>query len=349
MFWPEDASLTLNDAASGTQVLGNFWSRGSIDIGSKCSVTEGVVYYGAGETVSGSGNYITEPVNSPFPNMPQLDTAYYEGLMAGYDNDIDANSQTDTIVQDTNLNLSGLLECYDFYTEGRVTISGYGKIVAKNDVLLHNKGGAGNQALTITPDPGKKIEILAGNNFLVSNNVGRRKTQIDSGTIMYARNSAGSSSLFEILQSSPVSYTSIDQASILSRRRLIVDNGVTITDSTLYVACADSDTNNLLQIAGGSTVSGKIISKGRDYPSLQIDSAASVGGLVYQYCDCDPIRGRTDISDDAVINGVVLAHRFQGDSLGTAVITYDLPVVLNALPDGWDGYVMTEPYSWDDH
>lgn len=357
IFWQEDGPgdrLNLFKKGGGTKIYGNFWSRGSTQIDKPSEVTDGQIYYGSGETVAGTGTFTSQELQPRFPNMPVIDATSYEDLMNQYDSLIDANTSTDTLPPpEPGFNLAGERLYWNFQTEGNLTITGYGRIIAKNDVLLHNTGGGKRkQTLIITPDPGKTIEIMAGKNFIISNTRGKREIIINPGTILYARNNIDSDSLFQIMQSNP---TNITEALVLARRRLMVTDGASITNSTLYVDYHNTlSTNNLLQISGsGTTVKGAVISRGRAEPSLQINDAASVSGFIYQYGSsmANPTlgEGQAQIDGGSTIIGSLLARQFNSDSLGPATITYDLSEVLSALPQGFSGYVMTEPNSWDDN
>jgi len=348
IFWQQDGPgtrLNFNNSGSGTDVSGDFWSVGSSRINSSSEVTNGLVYYGQGEAVTGSGSYSTQAVAPPFPAMPAVNTATYDTLMADYDSDISGNGNP---WQSGTINLTGnTLRFQDFRTRNNLVITGYGRIVASRDVLLHYTGGSGAQSLTITPQGGTGIiEIIAGRNFRINTNGGNRSVTINPGVRMYARNAPGTNKLFDIRESST---TSISGALIMARRRLFVRNGASITNSTLYLDYANSATRNRLQIQGsGTTVTGTAISQGRDNNlALAIRSGASFTGLAYQYGSAT--QGRARVDGNATITGALLVRQFRNTTLGPATITYNESAMLAAMPDGFPGAATMRAESWDDN
>jgi len=96
LFWQESgpqSSLNFSTSSGGTNILGNIWSVGSAVINSPSSVSSGMVYYGQGETISGSGVYQTEMVVEPFPDMPAIDTSSYDALKSDWNNRISLAAQ----------------------------------------------------------------------------------------------------------------------------------------------------------------------------------------------------------------------------------------------------------------
>jgi len=160
---------------------------------------------------------------------------------------------------------------------------------------------------------------------------------------LYSRNPGGTNDLLRIRNDD----TSIDQAVIIAGRRLIVQGSADITDSTLYVDYASSSGNNRLQIEdSGTTVTGAVISRGRESPSLRINSGASVTGFLYQYGDASD--GRCQINGNSTVTGVVMTRQFHNNSLGPATITHSLASALSYMPQGLNG-VVVESGSWDDN
>ncbi|MFC1755234.1 hypothetical protein ACFL96_17890 [Thermoproteota archaeon] len=115
VFWQQDPGSTLL-FASGTHIVGDFWSVGSTTINSGSDVTNGVVYYGSGETISGNGVYTTQEVTPPFPDMPVFDPdIYYNPLKADWNsriNDADEDNHGQTggkslIIDGITVNWSG--------------------------------------------------------------------------------------------------------------------------------------------------------------------------------------------------------------------------------------------------
>ncbi len=436
VFWQLDGPgtrLTLKTGSGGTQISGNFWSVGSSRINSPSSVTNGIVYYGSGETIDGSGTYSTEEVQPPFPDMPAIDTTYYDNLMTDWDSRIDAadssisagtgnltlTSNVDwtgqTISQrniDTNgyditgtnftvtcrnfnlennseisagasnftincsvdfvmagnaqinannysintsrhftmdgtasINSSAFALYLDdnFDTDGTVSVAGNGYIVCSNagQVLLHSE--AGDSGVFTAAPSGGNIYFLSGDDLIVNSTQNDTTAIFNPGCFLYSRSASGTGRLLRIRNAN----TAISDAVIIAERRIIVEDGADITDSTLYVDYASSNSNNLLRITdSGTTVSGAVISRGRAHPSLQIKSDASVTGLVYQYGSAD--RGRTELDGSSIITGCLLARQLDGNSLGPATITHDLSAVLSNLPPGFSG-VSIECGSWNDY
>lgn len=351
VFWQGDGQNSELDVRGNTHIRGNFWSAGSALIRSGSDVTGGLVYYAEGEGIRGAGIYATQVVKGSPPAMPLLDTAYYENLMAGYDSKIDANISTlDEEWRDETIDLNGgiIYQFRNLETRGDVIITGHGKIIVKKDIILNARNERGS--LNILPSGGI-IEILAGGNFMISNNRAEQTVNISSSTIMYARNASLTyNEIFGIDRGKKLSnVTSIIDALILARRRLIVRKGASITDSTLYLDYANPSNNNLLQITDSGTqiINGIVISRGRRAPSLQINSGASVTGLVYQYANSN--EGWAEIDGGSIIQGALLVRQFYNDRFGPATVTHSLNDILSALPEGIDGYVLTEPSSWDDN
>lgn len=103
------------------------------------AVNDGIIYYQEGKIVDGDGDYIKQPV-SVLPSMPILDTSYYDKLMDIYDQLIGKVSSLKSDWQSGVIFLRGnTLEFRDFKTDKNLTITGYGRIIAKRDVYLHTR------------------------------------------------------------------------------------------------------------------------------------------------------------------------------------------------------------------
>lgn len=349
VFWQEDGpgtQLVFANGGGGTHIAGDFWCRGSSTIGSNSDVTNGWVYYGATETVSGTGSYTAQAVQPPFPAMPALDPTGYDDLINSFNNTIDSvPSGARDKYQVNDLTLAGGVFRYkNFITNGDITISGNGYIVASKSIRLHSDDSASG-TLTITPSGGN-IYFLAGEDIIVNSARDDTNVIINAGAYLYSRSQTNTFQLIKI-QKHAATTTNIDSAFIIGNRRVIVQNGADITNSVLYVNYASSNQNNLLQITGsGTTVSGSVVSRGRAHPSLQINNGAQVTGLVYQYAN--NIRGRAQVDGNSLITGALLVRQFHNDSLGPATITGDLSSLPSPLPMGFEDFeVYIDSDSWD--
>jgi hypothetical protein len=233
-----------------------------------------------------------------------------------------------------------IIGCKNFTTDGNITISGHGYIVASQDINLHsNNSSAGT--LTVTPSGGN-IYFLAARDLTVNSTKNDTNVAINSGAYLYSRAQSATDQLVRIRKHSSTT-TNIDSAFIIARRRIIVESGAQVTNSTLYVSDV-SDTNNYLQITdSGTSVSGSVISvSGRD-PGLIIDNGATVTGLVYQWGGSD---GYIKI-DDATITGCVVSSQYTNDRIVSSTITYNTSSLPSNLPEGFNDYISVDPNSWD--
>ncbi|MDD5291858.1 MAG: hypothetical protein PHY46_01560 [Candidatus Omnitrophica bacterium] len=437
VFWHQDgpgAQLTFSNSGSGTDVVGDMWSIGSANIGSNSSITGGKIYYAQGETVTGSGSYTAQVVPPPFPQIPSLDTTYYDDLMTdwnaridaadsnissgsgdltlssdvdwtgqnisrrdidtnGFDitgtnftvtcrsfnlennSEIDSNASNFTINCNRDFNMTGNsqinaddyrincsrnflmsgtsninssdFELYlddDFDSNGTVSITGYGYIVC-SDIGQINLHDATTDSGTFTATPsGGSIYFLSGTDMTVNSTQNDTGVILNSGCFLYSRNPSGTTDTLTIRNED----TTIDGATIIAERRIIVEDGADITDSVLYVGYASSNSNNELSITDSSTtVTGTVISRGRNVPSLRINNSASVTGLVYQY-DGVGTLGRAEVDGGSTITGALLVRQFDGNSFGPATVTYDEDSLPSPLPEGFQSSgVEIESGSWD--
>lgn len=160
---------------------------------------------------------------------------------------------------------------------------------------------------------------------------------------MYAQNPA-SNRYFQISESTS---TTINSALIMARQRLMVGDGAAVTNSILYLDYSSASSNNYLQITdAGTTISGAVISEGREDNALDIRSNATVTGLAYQYGSAT--EGQARVDGGSTITGALLARQFRNNQLGPATITYSFASLLSALPSGFPGGVMTDIESWND-
>ncbi|MFC1703887.1 hypothetical protein ACFL1E_03770 [Candidatus Omnitrophota bacterium] len=233
----------------------------------------------------------------------------------------------------------------NFDTNGNnVNVSGYGYIVCSNNgrILLHHENSDSGK-FTVTPSSGD-IFFLSGDSMEVNSNRFDTDVEMKPGCFLYSRNPSGNRDELVVRSSN----TTIDGATLIAERRLIVQNGAKVTNSELYVATASTNQNNDLQITGMYTnVSGLVISRGRRHPSLIINNSASVTGLVYQYGTAT--RGRAQVAGGSTITGGLWVCQFHNTTFGPATVTYGLSDILAALPEGFGAFASQEPYTWDDH
>ncbi|MBU1061379.1 MAG: hypothetical protein KJ952_01460 [Candidatus Omnitrophica bacterium] len=338
VYWGRDTGAWL-ELRTSTTINGDLWSRGTTDVKSGCSVT-GNSYCPTTENVTGAGSYTEVEIDSPYPSMPQIDETSYSNLMSSFNTYINTYGTNSNRNQSTDLTLTGnIIGCKNFNTTGNITISGYGYIVAKQNINLHSPNSASG-TLTITPSGGN-IYFLAARSLTVNSTQNDTNVTINSGAYLYSRAQSNNNQLVRIRKHAATS-TDIASAFIIATRRIIVQSGDQVTNSTLYVSDV-SDNNNYLQITdSGTLVSGSVISvSGRD-PGLIINNGATVTGLVYQW---GASSGYTQLNN-ATITGAVVSSQYNNDRIVNSTITYSATSLPNP-PAGFDGYVSVEPDSWE--
>jgi hypothetical protein len=348
LFWGRLTGSTLN--INNTTVTGDYWSRGTTDIANNSTVA-GVSFRPDNQDITGGGVYSEMSVATPYLSMPVIDTSFYDSLMATYDAMEDACGSGSDINQTTNLVLSGnTLCCRDFDTNGNITISGYGYIVANRDIRLHDEN-SDSGIFTISPSGGE-IVFVAGRSVIINSNKNDTTVTVYPGVRFYSRSQGVSNGLVDIRNDT----TNIDGALILSARQLLVEKGANLTNTTLFVADAGSTTNNVLSITGSGTNVGTlpgpctIISMGRNNSggasdtALTVDSGANAVGLLYQYDTAN--MGLTRINS-ATITGALIANQFQGDAINNATVTYNQSALPSIAPQGLPYYAAKEENSWD--
>ncbi|MBI5766067.1 hypothetical protein HZA71_02450, partial [Candidatus Falkowbacteria bacterium] len=358
LFWGRDVA---NLSFTNVTVDGDFWSIGTTNIPANSTVINGKAYRPSTEDITGAGSY-TEANIGAFPyfsdfsgssathSTPPFDASYYTTLISGYDA-IEASCITATdIVQTSGLVLSGnTVCCRDFDTNGNITISGNGIIVANRDILLHNTTGDSG-ALTISPSGGNII-FIAGRDIIVNSTQADTSVTVNSGARFYSKSDGITTGEINLRNDT----TNIDGALILSARRIVIQNSANITNSTIFLNDPGTVTNNALIIRGSGTSVGtvaapcSVISMGRASPSLQTINTVSINGLVYQ-ADANNL-GRTNIAGSSNanrvnINGVLIANRFAGNDIDNANITYNSQAIPDPPPEGFDGFVTKKPDSW---
>lgn len=339
VYWGRDTGSWL-ELRNSTTVDGDLWSRGTTDVKSGCSVTD-TAYCPSNKDITGSGSFTEEKIDSPYPSMPRIDETYYDNLITTFNSYINDYGTDTNRNQSTDLVLDGdIIGCKNFKTDGNITISGNGYIIAKEKIKLHSTDAASG-TLTITPSGGN-IYFLARESLMVNSTENDTNVTINSGAYLYSRARTDTGQLVNIRKHASTT-TNIDSAFIIGRRRIIVQDGAQITNSTLYVSDV-SDTDNYLQIKNsGTTVSGNVISvSGRD-PGLIINDGASVTGFVYHWGGSS---GYTKLND-ATITGSVVASRYTNDRIVTSTITYSATSLPSTPPQGFDGYVSVEANSWE--
>jgi len=358
LYWGRDAA---NLSFSNVTIDGDFWSIGSTSIPSSSTVTGGSAYRPNTENISGSGSY-TEVNAGAFPyfsdfsgstathSTPQFNAAYYTALTSDYDTREAACVTGVDINQNTSLVLNGnTVCCRDFNTNGNITISGNGYIIANRDLLLHSANGDSG-TLTFSPSGGK-IVLISGRDILINSNQADTPVIMNPGVRMYSKSDSSTSGEITIRNDT----TDIDGALILAARRIIVQDSANIINSTLFLNDPGNATNNNLTITNSGTTVGtitspcNIISIGRGTPTLAITTTASAAGLLYQR-DSNNL-GRTNISGQnnanrVNITGSVIANGFQGNSISNANIIYDPAAIPDPPVEGFVGFATKDPDSW---
>ena len=342
VFWGRDTGSDLRLIRS--TINGNFWSRGTTDVQRGSSINDGIAYCPneIQYDITGDGVFTKQKINLPYPDMPQIDQSYYDKLMESFDSYIDSHGTGQNRNQTTDLVLNGdIIGCKNFNTSNSITISGHGYIVARNNINLRSQR-ASSGTLTISPSGGN-IYFLAGRSLNVNSTRADTNTIINAGANLYSR--AGTNTRQRLLiQKHSSTTTSIDSAFIIARRRIDVQDGSQVTNSTLYVSDV-SDTNNYLRIRDSDTmVSGNIISVSGRAPGLIINNYASASGLIYHWGDNS---GDTTL-DDAIISGSVVASQYNSNRIRDTVVNYDLTSLPVTLPEGFGWEVVVESESWDD-
>jgi len=366
LFWGNN--LGANLTFTNVSINGDFWSIGTTSIPASSSVTNGIAYRPTTEDIIGAGSYTTQSITFPYFfnfsgstatfSTPPINTTFYTNLISDYDTKEAACTTLTDIFQTTDLVLTGnTVCCQDFDTNGNITISGNGYIVANRDILLHTQlADAGT--LTISPS-GSKIVFIAGRDITVNSTGKDTSVTMNPGVRLYSK-SDGIATGFVTIRNDT---TNIDGALILAARRILINNSANIINSTLFVNDAGAATSNNLTVTdlGTSvgTLSGpcSLISLGHGSPSLQITSRASVTGLIYQR-DGDATEakehayGRINITSSSAVNrvnitGCIIANRFGGNNIDNANITYDPLAIPDPPPEGFDGFATKKPDSWN--
>jgi len=326
-----------------TTINGDLWSRGTTQVQAGSSVT-GTAYCPDNEDITGSGTFTEAKIDSPYPSMPQIDETYYNNLINTANSYITTYGTSSDITLSTSVNLTGGFYGYrNITTTGNITISGNGFVIASRNINLHSTDPASG-TLTISPSGGN-IYFLAGRNLTVNSTNNDTNVIIngDANNKVYLYSQDSNNNCLVRIRKNPSTATNVDSAFIIGERRIIVEAGAQVTNSTLYVSDV-TDANNYLQITdSGTSVSGSIISVSDRDPGLIIISGALIRGFVYHW---GGTTGRTRL-DSVAITGSVVVSQYRNDRIVSSTITYD-PAFLPAIPpEGFEGYVLIDPNSWD--
>lgn len=360
LFWGRRTGSTLTLTA--TAIAGDFWSQGTTNIPAGSTVAGGSAYRPTTENITGAGTYTEVDVGaSPYfssfsgatstVSTPQITSTYYTNLITTYTAQLSRPNSGTCNPSGGTITLTGgndIICQNDFNTNGNLTITGTGFIVAKRDVLLHSEN-ADSGTLTITPVSGP-IVFIADDNFTVGPPSPQNDSpvSVSSGTRMFCR-SNGNNDTFNIRRPT----TSISGALILANRLVIIQDGADVNSSTLFIADNGDTTNNYLRITGSGTTVGALASPSciidlgsasGNPSSLTIESSASAAGLFYQY-DSSGNTGRTRLNS-ATIQGIVIADRFQGNAITSSTITYDPGAISDPPPEGFNGFATKKPNTW---
>lgn len=333
LYWGRHEATDV-EFTSNMTVDGNYWSVGSTEIQSGSSVTNGVAYYGPGEDIYGAGTFSKIEI-SDSPSIPQINETYYDNLMSSYNTMIDAASGGDYNLS-TDLVLSGnTINCRDFDTDGNITISGNGYIVATRNILLHDHA-SDSGTLTITPSGGS-IYFLADDNIEVDSTKSDTYVTMDSGVVLYSRRTNRHINIIN-------DNTAIDGAFIIAVKELSVSDSADLTNCTLYVPDDSAQASLIITGSGTTVTTSNIISVSPANKGLEIEDA-TVSGFVYHYGGAS---GDTKIKD-ATISGTVVCSYYNNHKIEGSTITYDWSSIPSPLPEGFDGLITKETGSWDDN
>lgn len=353
LFWGRFTGTNLT--LSSTTIDGDYWSRGSSIINSPSTVINGIAYCPDTQSVTGTGAFTTQTIAAPYPNMPAINAGFYTNLISTYNGIIAANGSAATINQNTNLVLTGnTINCRTFNTNttagSSVTISGNGIIVANRDIFLNTAGGNG-RTLTISPSGGS-IVFLAGRSLTVNAAGGTNVVSSSNGVTMYSQSVSANTQLLTVNNAN----TTINGATLLANRRIIVQAGADVINSTLFVNYPGTTANNYLRVTGSGTRVGTLagstyspcnlisIARLTGTPSaLTVDTNASIVGFLYQY---DTANSGSTRLNSATIRGSVIANQFQGNVITSSTVTYDPLAIPDPPAEGFDGFVTKKPDSW---
>jgi hypothetical protein len=274
--------------------------------------------------------------------MPQIDETPYNDMISSFNAYINTHGDNTDRNQSTDLTLTGnIIGCRNFSTSGNITISGNGYIVASRNIKLHSLN-ASSGTLNISPSGGN-IYFLAGRSLIVNSNRNDTNVNINpSGAYLYSM-AQNNSQLVRVRRHNTTT-TDIEGAFIMGRRRVIIEDGAQVKNSTIYVSDV-SNQNNYLQIRdNGTYVSGIIISVSGRSPGMIITGNPTIEGLVYHWGDTS---GTARIAD-STINGSVIASRFTNNRISNTDINYQAVDVTDTLPVSFDGEVYVIPGSWND-
>ena len=338
-------SLVAN-GANPAVVTGDAWSAGSVVINTPNQATLGKVYVPDNQNVTGTGTYVKKLMSSPYLSMPVPTATYYTDLISTFNSTLDADaSNSDQTVNSGTFTVSGTMNYRNFTTSGTVTIRGNGTIVANRALSLHS----GGTSLVVTPDAGGTITFLANRTLTIGANTDP-SISISANCRFYSR--AFTSNTQQILVRG--ANTTISQSFLIGQRNITVQTGADIlSNSTLFVNDAGSNTNNEVEIVGDpsvTTVQGSLISLSKNNPAIYIHNGGTaktnvvVQGIVYAYGDAS--SGFCQLQD-ATIQGSVVCNLFSSNQIQNVAITYDPSYLPAPPPQGFENYVSVKPNAWD--
>ncbi|MCU0651873.1 MAG: hypothetical protein MUC39_02905 [Candidatus Omnitrophica bacterium] len=364
LFWGRELGSTLT--LTNTTIDGDFWSIGSTSIPGGSSVINGKAYRPSGENISGGVAYTEQPITydvnfgyfgnndatfSPTVSTPSFTTTYYSNLITTYTNMLSLGNSGRCSPSSGTITLNGSnnIVCNnDFNTNGNLTITGTGFIIAKRDILLHSENNDSG-TLNIVP-AGGPIVFISDDNFTVggASNQTNQPVNVSANTRMFCR-SNGDNDVMNIRNAN----TAISGALILANRQVIIQNGADVNGSTLFLADNGNSSANYVRITGSGTTIGTVanpssvisLASSSGSPSaLTIDASATAAGLFYQR-EASGTNGKTRINT-ATIRGTVIADGLQGNAITSSTITYDEQAITDPPPEGFNLFVTKKANSW---
>jgi hypothetical protein len=355
LFWGRNTGIPLT--FSTTSVTGNIWAVGGVVSGNPGAGA--MVYHPTGTSVPGGVNHTL--TTSVLP-MPVLDTTFFNNYISSYGALIAANtSSTDlSLTTSQTYTVTGTVNRRNIIIRppsgGTINIVGNGTLVANGYIYL-NDSGTGTRTLNITPSSGGRISFLANGQFNInSTSSGTRITRINqnhrtngnSSVNLYCRSDLNSRYL---IISNANSY--VEGAMIIGNRRVIVNSGADVYDSTFFVNFPGDMSNNYLQVTGSGTIIGDVsrpctlLSFGQSMGnsnSLVLDASVSVTGFVYQWNSTG--YGYIFING-ATVRGVIYADAFRSDTITGLNLTGDQTLVFDRGAE-FQGFSTVVGSSWDD-
>lgn len=336
-----------------TKIKGDVWTHGSVVIEGTTTVDQGKIYVASENKVTGSVVPF-KVISNPRPVVPVIDRAHYAGLMDTYDAVINSASGKKDINQTSDLVLTGnTIATNNFVTAGNITISGTGTIVSFRDINLHSGNEANRTTLTINPYGGD-ILLLSGGDLDVAIDGGGSEVVIYKETggtgicRLYSRGRTDGTQAIDVRGPE----TQLHGVAVYARRSIRIRQGAHVDNgSQLFCDLAESNQINQIELSdSGTWVEGAVISTGRSDVNLHIVNGASVTGPVYSYAEgltsCAELNN-CNIQGSVVVSRLCVSTDNSVNLVRSATIAYDAEAVSSALPEGFEGYVIKRPKSWD--